>query len=280
MVNSACVSTTLAENCMFLGLGQKNCLLCKSGYYSANGVCTPVTKSIVNCQFYSASNYCGFCTTDSFFDKGLCYTRPNGIPNCVTYSSPSTCTSCTEGFYLNDNHCFKPIMILQNCLIYASASTCAICRKGYIPSSSGTICLANCEIIGPYDTCSLCSPQYYPLKGLCVEAKTKVGYCDYYSNDGNCLYCGKGYVRTSWGICAADNNPSKNFCRWANYSTCIICNTGYYVNPSGDCIPANPIQGCKIYSTASICSACAPGYYMVAGTRACQPIVGSSPLLG
>ena len=277
---SGCVSTALAENCLFLGLGHKNCLLCKSGYYSANGVCTPVTKKIINCQFYSSSDFCAFCTTDSYVEKGVCFTRPNGIPNCATYSSHSTCTTCVVGFFLKDNYCYKPITLVQNCLNYASSSTCQNCAKGYLASSSGTVCLANCEVIGPYDSCSSCAPQYYLRNGLCVESKTKVSFCDYYGSEGNCLYCAKGYVKTSWGTCVPDNNPSNNYCRWSSFTTCIICSPGFYLNSSGVCTPANQIQGCKVYSTASICSACASGYFMVAGNRACQPIVGSASLLG
>lgn len=51
----------------------------------------------------------------------------------------------------------------------------------------------------------------------------------------------------------------------ANDRSCYICKHGYYLD-SGKCKEADPIDNCEIFSSASICYICAPGYWAVKKT--------------
>lgn len=149
---------------------------------------------------------------------------------CKTCSSAG-CSSCFKGYYTSGADC---VACQDNCLT-CSSSACTKCAVGYYPSGS---------------TCQTCTDSSCES---CVDGAGTCGKCrpGFALYDNTCFECIQGC----------------NKCSVLQLGSCIGCAKGFYISSSGKCLPCK--LGCSECSSASVCSACSPGYKLNAGGNIC-----------
>ena len=106
--------------------------------------------------------------------------------------------------------------------------------------------------------CTQCRPGYYLNdEGMCIsyiKYLKKINYCDKYffmiENQYFVYYSDEDYVNYYYGIYNNYNNTRINNISKVNYSIntqCIKCESGYYKNLNGNCVPLT-IDDCSIIS--------------------------------
>jgi len=252
---TTCMPFTLIANCIAYNQGSPiiksntfSCTQCSSGYWYAvgNSTCVIRVNMPSQCSNYSlTADLCTVCSSGSFLSlTGTnCVTFPNGIFQCNQYTSASTCIQCNSGWFLSNNACASSTLI-NNCAIYAANFTCSSCTSGFFLTNSTNCAVAtatNCLTFTSITACATCANTF----GL--QTTNGVTSCVLVSLP-NCL----------------------NSTTVAPF-TCLICNTGYYPNPSGVCTNvAQTIANCIVYDSATTCVTCSSNSVLNVARTVCN----------
>ena len=178
-------------------------------------------------------------------------------------------TECTDKFSSNCKLCTKSYCI------QCELSTCPI---GQYAESKSCSC-KNCSDI--FSNCSECDST------KCTKCKDN----NYYINNGKCETCPTGKICD--GINAydesycinppdgyyCDNNNIKRcvdkygmYCATCNSSSCLSCNTSYYLS-NGNCLPCS--SGCYVCTSSSYCTKCGNWLILNTTTHKCDTTCSS-----
>lgn len=180
---------------------------------------------------------------------------PNDLMNCLScgprrYTSPASgkCEGCPAG--------------CQNC---NSSAVCTSCFPNHM--MVGTLCQVSpvwpC-IAQTNGSCTACVEDFAVKDGKCV-------YSSNCSATASCSNCPYGYFLSNvasnlQGICTPCPNLTNCLtCSSANASDCFLCNNGYYVSASGDCVPCS--KGCQRCTAGDYCIDAEEGYFLVSGAE-------------
>jgi len=148
---------------------------------------------------------------------GACTKQKNWI--CDQFSEMGNCFECSKPFKSFGAGC--RFVGKTDCLRFGEAGDCELCPPGKIP-------------IVPAP--KLQSTHDFDFEqNFCEPAQNAVDFCVYYSKDGKCLYCKKGYYESE-GNCL---KQIKN-CLLSAFNICTSCKSGFKL--------LTPIENGKILS--------------------------------
>lgn len=172
------------------------CKTCAAGQYLDKGpgtckACSTIDASCTTCT----SPVCTACSGGKVpqYDGFSCVTTPT---NCATLSATdkTVCGTCSTGYYWTGSACALCNLIDFNCLTCTSSGICTSCASGFVPSISGTSCLAggipNCATVnsGNSALCDTCNAGYWWNGTDCALCSTISG-CTTCSSAGVCTAC-------------------------------------------------------------------------------------------
>jgi len=150
---TSCVSNVLPNCVTSTAVAPFTCMVCVTGYFpNSNGVCTIVSKSIINCMAYDTSSTCTTCSQGSVLNVAR--------------------TSCNSTFYysLVDSNCQQSFLlatpVCTQCALgsFFSNGTCVQCTNNTYASG----CLS-CDPTN-VNVCMVCRPNFYMNSvGVCVS---------------------------------------------------------------------------------------------------------------
>lgn len=123
------------------------------------------------------------------------------------------------------------------CLTCTGANQCQICKAGYYLQSNGS--------------CILCSSKF-PGCQTCNISFCHVCQSNYFQNLTS--------PTTDCSICS-QHIPGCNLCLTS--TSCLACDSGYYMNGTLQCESCTKISQCLICSDSNTCLFCAVGYYLL-----------------
>ena len=236
-----------------------------------NNDCQAVTKQIYisNCAWFDQSG-CRLCQKDYFFNGESCQIAGNRIIGCEYYNFENhgnTCIQCSEGKISVEGTCVEDTNIDGNCAHFVDFK-CDKCSPEYIKRENNLL-----HEMGSDPTNSLFTISdffrsqellFYPPPSLfCV--RKNIENCDTYDTDGLCLTCKSGYSLLGQE-CLIIIDQRIPFCSiLLDLTTCLDCESGYFLTPSGSCSPIVFREFCAQYSKNSIeskCLKCIDNYYL------------------
>ncbi|ELP88916.1 hypothetical protein EIN_356990, partial [Entamoeba invadens IP1] len=217
----------------------RKCVTCVSGYFVFENKCKKCDDTCNN-QCDSSTGFCTGCQNNMVFgdtNKSICVA-------CTEFDS--SCFICDSSF--NRVHTCNGACNQCN----GQTGACTNCLPNYVTSITSMGCErcdsfdSNCKFCAQNETrnCIQCNDNYYPVLtngemkcGLCDS--TCGGKCD--PTDGHCTGCQSNYVLFEINNLkcqkCSDFDSNCVTCN-SNYErTCTTCNTGYYPNADGKCIP-------------------------------------------
>ncbi|KAL4454048.1 hypothetical protein ABPG73_009847 [Tetrahymena malaccensis] len=263
--DSSCKTCSLPNN-------SNSCLSCNNGYYlNASNQCLPCQAPCGNC--IDSPTKCLSCTPAQSYTFDSSNNSCNSIcdSSCKTCSLPnnsSSCLSCNNGYYLNtSNQCQQCQVPCGNCI--DSPTKCLSCTpaQSYTFDSSNNSCNFICD--SSCKTCSLpnnssrclsCNNGYYlNASNQCQQCQAPCGNC--IDQPTKCLSCTSAQNYTfdsSNNSCNLICDSSCKTCSLPNNSSsCLSCNTGYYLNALNQCKPCQlPCGDCTTLATK--CLSCTP----------------------
>ncbi|EFO62629.1 VSP [Giardia lamblia P15] len=263
---AACPETVSTENGEFCE--------CTDGHKPSpdGATCVPNacnTPSCKTCNNPETDNeVCTECNGDSYLTP-----TSQCVPDCTAIG----------GYYGDsaDRKCKKCSSECAGCVGPAS-NQCSACPAGraltYSDASHpgnggacGDACAADkngCKAcgarIGGTDYCSHCSDNAQaPLNGNCATSSARVAFCAA-MGAGVCTKCAANYFLQDGGCYEATRQPGKQICTLAtNDGKCQTCANSLQPN-NGVCpLCHSTCKTCSAADTASACTTCATGYYMV-----------------
>ncbi|XP_069786662.1 proprotein convertase subtilisin/kexin type 5b isoform X1 [Narcine bancroftii] len=191
-----------------IGLGERNCSSCRTGYNLEGGVCVVGTickdgeyignaRKCHKCHFHCnqctgpGNDECISCTAPSVLDDGYCVTTcPTGkfdsngqCHQChhtckeCRRGEPNDCTSCDKDKFMNDRYFFEG-ECREDCPSYYYPAANKNCK----------LCSSNCEVCTSDTHCVKCSTGYYPTNEGCQKLKCRDGeVADPYNEE--CIQC-------------------------------------------------------------------------------------------
>lgn len=218
--SNKCIDIAVASqisNCKYYQ-DASTCTECATGYFLDTNACNAVTAT--DCLTYAATNQCASCNTGFGLDDdglGNIDCTSNTVANCTvpTSTSPFTCVTCNNNYYPDTGVCTATSSSISNCVAYDTATTCIQCDVGYALSSDQLSCLSSSSAFDAID------PNCYDSY---VESTPFCSSCDlgYYLSGASCVQC-------------PINNGCAN-CNPHDTSKCVMCESGYYHDTSGNCL--------------------------------------------
>ncbi len=259
-------------------VNQKNCDICKAGFYISGGLCVE-RKNTAGCATYvddldeclSCSDYNAY-----FFKDQACHSR-TVTTNCATYNSlTDSCITCSSGFYPKDGNCLATRTNTPCKEFSPTRDVCLDCDTGKYISTTGA-CVSNAAIATVaeckvYSTktgaCQECKEGFYLSNRACLVRLSDLHCKEFEIAATGCKTCETGYYLSSTGFCIV-NTVANCATKSLTQNKCLKCNTGLYVNSDGFCVDrVISASGCDAYSTFSdTCNTCSSGY--PAETSAC-----------
>ena len=259
--------TKLCEKC------EKNILIPDN-----NGGCKGIEKCI------ERNNYCLECDLDNTLcnkcENNL-YPDENGgcsyITNCeISYNGH--CLKCKDDFILIGNN-FKFCKYLfsedlLNCQkINTESGLCEKCKEGFYLTFGDKKCIKteNCEE-SSYGLCTKCGLSYYldKSKEECIlkfQSKNMI-HCQETLDGINCDKCDENSYFNEEGKCMSVKYCSKE----GNYSKCIKCNEGYFLDEYNNSCTKEP--KCKYGDKdLGLCLQCINNYYIDFKDGKCKPSI-------
>lgn len=257
------------------------CLSCQTGFYLANNkTCQIIQQTLPFCQRFLVPNYCMECIQGyNLVNAGFC--KPvETVPNCNRYSQTSTstnCTSCLSGMYpANGTFCQIRLNNITFCKIYDPFyDRCQTCETGFIQSFDGLFCLKTIINCTDYSTTKIMNSTNLTcincvLKNIlnstqnaCFEGN--ISNCSiYYPNTRLCKICDYGFYQKNFTC-----QKSRDISNCLNYSqnlsnVCEKCdNSTILTTIQTQCFPVIVIPNCILYTSPTMCSQCALGYYVL-----------------
>ena len=139
------------------------CISCQNRYYSDNGVCRLISKTIDYCVEYETEDTCRFCDQTSTLSKNSkeCVKDENlikSVDSGCQYNSivAPICNTCNIGYYLYENIC-QPCQggaSIENGCAYCdpqNPSNCWLCQSGYFFIGSTGLCEKETDLNGDSD---------------------------------------------------------------------------------------------------------------------------------
>ena len=186
--SSSCVSSS-ASNCLTF-TSMTACASCNSlfGLQTTNGITSCVSNILPNCLNSTsvAPFTCLICATGYFPNtNGVCTVVSKAIINCQSYDTSSTCTNCAVGTVLNVartacNSTFYTSLVDPNCQqsFLTATPNCAQCQLGSFFSNGTCVQCSNntlasgCLSCDPLNvnSCLVCKPNFYMnAAGVCIS---------------------------------------------------------------------------------------------------------------
>jgi hypothetical protein len=262
------------------------CTSCNPGNLFQSPLCL-VTSS--TCGSVGSNNQCLTCKPQYQLFGSYCVSITSLNPYCSSFNDTS-CVSCSLGYYLHNDGTCDPANTL--CFTYdMNTGACLSCFSGL--TLWGSTCV-NLTSLNPFCsnfqsiTCNLCKSGYVMVNGFCAFGNPN---CSSYDNTGGCLSCLNGNltgplcivllkstIKATHALASAFTlNTPTNACPsgysvWGSgcgttssiypycssfipqTSTCIACQTGYYLNSNGVCVLANPY--CATIDSDGYCLSC------------------------
>ena len=286
------------------------CAVCKDGYTMTNRYNCVQADDLDNCQLAIESTvddetvyFCETCRPGFIFLNSVCVTGT--ITRCTKYtisktSTSQNCEECADGYYSTGDACV--LGTIDNCLVYNSQTDCARCNQGYYAiklKDNVSFCLEipnrlHCDYFDSANfesgdmICSTCSRGYialsrtvddpasycfkFPSVENCIKYDRKTRFSD---STLECTQCGlEYYLDTSTNTCVKRSKIDPN----CNYllrteDRCIRCRSGYFLDAPNSACLKNPegINNCRVYTSATTCTACTENNYLTEGICAEVP---------
>ena len=262
LVSGTCQSCTdpNAKTCSSRNLAYS--LTCKRGYVS--GYFANVTAGVCS----ACAQYCKKCTSSGpgNCDANSCDSgsvQLTGTTNCTLCFSG--CVSCSASDLNQCNSCGKRryldatsgacTLCPTGCKTCTDATTCQSCTRGYFLVGSSCVLMPNnCVNVDAQGVCTACFGGYGLTSGTCTDSLA----CN---SGASCTICPDGYYLSNGTCqtCALGANCLN--CDSTNNSTCVACNTGYYLDGAGVCQTC--MANCLACDSSSFCTLAASGYHVV-----------------
>lgn len=225
------------------------CKVCNEGYYLSQNICVKVITEIENCMYYSSDGVCLTCKNEFFLDVFTSSCQPVNVQNCLEYISVDICKKCKPNFILkySDNKINCEYSAISGCeiAIGGTINTCQKCEAGKALSNNKKSCntpsvsIPNCQEYFTSDKCMVCDPGYIRSEDWadCVRIASSDHNCAnaVIGLDTICEQCKPGYNKNNEGICAMCGGTGCAVCG-PEPLKCLMCNKGYYMNTSNQCI--------------------------------------------
>lgn len=158
--------------------------------------------------------------------------------NCRTCVA-GKCILCFDSVLKDDGTCDASIKLIAHCSIYlkdGNDAKCLACAPGYYADQNASSCSrcsqSNCAACtSGADSCSACFWGYLAKDNKCSSDKI---------NDSNCLIA-------------------------KDAQSCIVCNSGYSVDPNYKC--GKGPAGCLMMLSENTCAVCHDGAYITADNK-------------
>ncbi len=205
----------LIDKCLYY-VGNGNCEKCEDNYFLKNNEC--LLASAQSCLTYKDIDTCESCPKNYGLvldSKGTLNCQPINKPNCLTFEQSGNfpCLQCSNNYYVDSNgECQAVTVPIPNCELYESNTKCRKCNKDTALSTDQMTCDNILSITSDFDS-------------NCNSAKNRY----------KCSTCQPGafFEGEQCVLCA---QPEECFvCEPDEPSTCLLCNTGYFMDSAGKC---------------------------------------------
>ncbi len=211
------------------------------------------------------------------------------MANCQFCSYANFCGLCNTNYILTFNSqtsqssCLQLNCTIPNCVNCYQNNVCSACNSGFYLSTNGqclngtapNTCTAGCLACNS-TACSICKFGYNLQNGACFFNNgngTTVANCQSAFDPINCQLCNTGYVVSPSYQCITA--PTFN-CQVANCAicstsanSCQTCQIGFYPNGAACTALQCSINNCLTCTDASNCQTCIDGYQISNNT--CMP---------
>ena len=266
------------RNCQEVELNKNLCSKCEDKYFvNTEQTCTLRIVN-VNCKIgVKDADQCENCV------EGLQWLNTTTM-SCDDYSSKfcekfvllrDSCEKCQNGHWRkqeDNGHFSCQEYSVNNCWsLDPYKDNCLMCRKGFLRQSSNCVegTMPNCELIDRNESkCLVCSEGHYMKTEneiASCQKNDQVEKCKTYKNYVNeCKTCIKGYylLQTS-NECKADPGGIENCKSHSNSTTCIVCDTNYYLENNICEEVTSTISNCLEYSSNLNCTKCFPHLLLI-----------------
>ncbi|KAL4503230.1 hypothetical protein ABPG72_000836 [Tetrahymena utriculariae] len=270
------------QNCQLQSFDTNNCILCPPLTFINSNSCQSLTES--KCIYsYGIQNECLNCQKMKYFKKQsdnsyLCSSVANSNVQigCKLYDTQEVCTQCYENHYLSGTGICLPRTIYDNCLVYEpNKDSCQICKPGFYlnqnsnnpfgyfqPQNNYGFNDYFCQIVDKINIVFNCIQ--YDKHQKCVKCKNTGLYGllqEYYLDSNNlCIDITDKQCQKYDG-----QNCQKYIFGCQNYdssSSCIQCQSGYYLNSSDNSCKPYTATNCAQYDPKSDqCISCIDTYF-------------------
>lgn len=248
------------ENCVDCS-SETTCTTCAETY-----VWDSSRRKCVTCNFATETE-CENCWFSS--SRGRWWDSTSSPPSCnicpslcTACSSATVCTECVSSAFMSGDTC-------KACSGFSSFTQeeCEMCTglawTVTDTSSSCQECGSNCATCltnggGKCDTDGCDSGYYYDITNeVCTLCISNCGTCSTGTTcDSN--GCDSTFYRNDASTCTT----CPSFCSTCVDSDgCTACQTGYYLDDSGNCQSCSVLSNCAACSSATTCTTCNDGYY-------------------
>jgi hypothetical protein len=220
---STCIQC-IAATYRVLVMPQQKCY-CQTGFYDANGICTPCGSGCSNC---STASVCSSCVVSASNNNDGTCTCPSGY--FFTTSPIRYCKKCPN-YTLT---CSSSVLALTCAANFTLTNGACLCRSGNYISALGQClpCVSGCSTCNSSTSCQACSQP------LLIQGNACVSRCGpgFYQNGFVCTACSPGCVSCAGPniclICQSGQLAYNGFCYnncpagsvASNTSTCVACN--------------------------------------------------------
>lgn len=239
--------------------GETTCGVCSRNRYVNDNQCilVPLVNRIINCDVYSDVSTCSECDDDYLLVGNECLLKV--VTSCETYNSPYVCGTCPSGKILKTiqkdpqfiRDCIDPETPITNCAeVNASSKRCRVCNQNYYLQNKVCVpvdpIIPGCYRYSSATECSTCFPNYIrSYNGLECEINPELTALEplcldlQYNSKAACSACSAGYYFDSGRCVTCTVNKISDGCMYCDPSDntkCLVCISGYYMNPLGACI--------------------------------------------
>lgn len=231
----------------------QTCVSCIAGYYVANNTCT-LSATVADCQNYTANGTCSVCSSGYYLTNNTCVVAT--ATGCLTYTNITACALCPAGYGLQPNTASGTVdcaqISISSCQLTNSVApfACLVCQTGFYPDSTGNCqqvaqTVSNCAIYDTNVTCRTCKPGTVlsPSRTICdpvTYSQLTDSLCtdSFASSQPICAQCSPGYFLANGSCYAAagqSTNPGCLYFDFASQTSCLLCQSGYYMDQLTKC---------------------------------------------
>jgi hypothetical protein len=156
---------------------------------------------------------------------------------CLSCNSDNQCMGCdiSKGFFWSGYDCWQRTE--KGCFLVGPSGECHQCLVNHYLDSNARKCLPvseanskiNCLQFDSNQNCKICISSYYLKDNACVKVTKTVDNCVYYSADGECKSCEKGYLHLKKTKKCVKVSSEAN-CLFHSFYKCRKCSNSYFLN--------------------------------------------------